>query len=527
MKKVLSVILAVIMAFGCFSVVGIAAPVHSFTTESGVEVFIEDVLYKSDKYTMLFPKVGDYSTKISSTPGDCVIPCEINDLSYKCIFPAGTTEISCMVSLTGENDWYGVEINYEEHSNYWTKDEDGNIDWSERVTFNRPEITAAQDEYGLLYRNELFEKNLGGFKDFNRVYWRIQYICNEEEYTDYFSLPLVDYENPDKFTLKLLNYNIAGLPWAGTAANQKRNAEFITENGYDIVAVQEDFAYHDSLVAGLTGYNYQTHHIGNVPGGDGLNIFTKAMPIYNATRVTWNEAFGVIDHGADSMTPKGFQYAVIDVGNGVYVDFYNLHADAYSDDGSVHARDVQFRQIADYINKNYEKNNRPVIVTGDFNVYMHTHEVNSDLYGIFVEECGFKDAWVEVHNDSDYFNMHKWHISGLKAWGHWDSVERFFYKGTDGIAVVATDFEFTEVLLQNGRPASDHSAAECELTFFKTENFVAETEELEVTGPTDTGFAYKLKWIFNDFVKLFTHLHEIFTAFNRLFNEFIDSLIAE
>ena len=41
MKKVLSVILAVILAFGCFSVVGMAAPVHSFMTESGVEVFME------------------------------------------------------------------------------------------------------------------------------------------------------------------------------------------------------------------------------------------------------------------------------------------------------------------------------------------------------------------------------------------------------------------------------------------------------------------------------------------------------
>lgn len=524
MKKTLCTILAVIMALSSFSVAVSAAPAQSFMTESGVEVFMEKVLYKSDKYTMLFPKQGDYATKISSTPGDCVIPCEINDLGYKYVFPAGTTEISCMVSLTGESNWYGVEINYEEHANYWTKDEDGNIDWSERVTFNRPEITASQDEYGLLYRNELFEKNLGGFKDCNRIYWRIKYICNDTEYTDYFSIPLVDYENPDKFTVKLLNYNVAGLPWAGTGADQKRNAEFITENAYDIVAVQEDFAYHDSLVGGLTGYSYQTHHTGGVPGGDGLNIFTKDMPIYNATRVTWDEAYGVIDHGADSMTPKGFQYAVIDVGNGVYVDFYNLHADAYSDEGSVHARDVQFRQIADYINKKYEENNRPVIVTGDFNVYMHTHEVNSDMYGIFIEECGFKDAWIEVKNDSDYFNLHKWHISGDPAWGHWDSVERYFYKGTDGVAVVATAFEFVEVLHENGKPASDHAAAECEFTFFKTDKFVAETEKLEVTGPTNGGIAEKLEWIFNDLVKLLTNFHEIFTAINRVINDFIADL---
>lgn len=525
MKKFISVILVAVMAFGCFGVVSMAAPVNSFVTESGVEVFIESVLYKSNVYTMQFPSVEDYSTKVTSTEGDYAIPGEINDLSYKYVFPAGTTDASARVSVD-EKNWYGVSINCNDHSNYWAKDENGEVDLTKPVSFDRPETTAEQDEYGLLYRNVMYEKGIGGFRDYNKVYWKLEYTCNGEIYTDYFDIPLLDFAMPEKFTVTALNYNVAGLPWASTSADQRRNAEFIVENGYDIVAVQEDFGYHDILAGGLVGYNYQTYHMGGVPGGDGLNIFTKNMPIYNATRITWDEAYGVIDHGADSMTPKGFQYAVIDVGNGVYVDFYNLHADAYSDEGSVHARDVQFRQIADYINENYEKNNRPVIVTGDFNVYMHTHEVNSDMYGIFIEECGFKDAWIEVKNDSDYFNMHKWHISGDPAWGHWDSVERFFYKGTDGVAVLATDFEYIEVLHENGKAASDHAAAVCEFTFFKTDKFVAETEELEVTGPEDGGIVYKLKWIFGDLLKFFTHLHEIFTALNRLFTEFIDGLQA-
>lgn len=523
MKKVLSVVLAVITALGCLSVTAFAAPASSFMTESGVEVFIENVLYKSDKYTMLFPKLGDYATKIGSTPGDCVIPCEINDLSYKYIFPAGTTEISCLVSLDGESNWYGVEINYEEHSNYWTKDEDGNIDWSERVTFNRPEVTASQDEYGLLYRNEFFEKDLGGFRDCDKIYWRIRYICNETEYTDYFSIPLVDYESPDKVTIKMVNYNIGGLPWMTSAAKQTRNAEFIVENGYDIVAVQEDFNYHSTLAGGLTGYNYLSNHTGGVPGGDGLNIFTKNMPIYNETRVTWDEAFGVIDHGADEMTPKGFVYSVIDIGNGIYVDFYNLHADAYGDEGSKQARDAQFRQLADYINENYKKNNRPVIVTGDFNVYMHTHEANSDMYGIFIKGCGFKDAWVEVRNDSDYYNMHKWFESGLKAWGNWDSVERFFYKGCDGVGVIAKDFNFIEVLNSNGKPVSDHSAAECEFEFVKTDAFRENTQKLEVVMESTDTTAKTLEWLWKDFINAITHLDQIFTAIVRVIEEAVKS----
>ncbi len=522
MKKSISVILSVLLALSCLSV-GLTAQAKDSVTESGVVVTMETVLYKSDVHTMQFPSKADYATKLTSTPGDFAISGDINDLGYTLVFPAGTTELSAKVSLD-EQVWHGVTINSVDHSNYWVKDADGNVDLTQPVTFRRAEVTAEQDEYGLLYREVLYEKGVGGFKDYNCIYWKIEYICNGERYTDIFEIPLVDYNQTEKFSVKMLNYNVAGLPWAGSAANQKRNAEFIVENGYDIVAVQEDFGYHNSLAGGLTGYNYQTHHSGGIPGGDGMNIFTKTMPIYNATRVAWEEAFGVIDHGADEMTPKGFMYAVIDVGNGVYVDFYNLHADAYADEGSVQARDAQFKQIADYINANYEKNNRPVIVTGDFNVYMHTHDVNSNLYGVFIEECGFKDAWVEVKNDSDYYNMHKWHITGDPAWGHWDSVERYFYKGTDGVAVLATGFEYIEVLQKNGQPASDHAAAACEFTFFKTDKFVPETEKLEVTGPSNGGIVEKLKWIFSDLLKALTHLHEIYTAFNRLFTEFLNSL---
>ena len=519
MKKIISAILAVIMALTCLGVTASAAPAKSFITESGVEVFIEPVLYKSNAYTMQFPSPENYSVKLSSTEGDYAIPGEINDLSYRYIFPAGTTKFSCTLSLNGEDNWHGVHVNYEEHAQYWAKDEDGNIDWTQPVNFNRPENTAEQDEYGLLYRYMLWNKDLGGFRDYDKLYWRLEYVCNGEKITDYFSLPLVDYASPDKFSVKMVNYNVGGLPWATTAANQKANASFIVENGYDIVAVQEDFNLHSTFAGGLTGYNYSTNHTGGVPGGDGLNTFTKGMPIYNETRGEWYVSYGVIDHGADEMTPKGFVYTVIDIGNGIYVDFYNLHADAYGDEGSKQAREYQFRQICDFIKERSAENNRPIIVTGDFNIYMHAHEVNSNMYEYFIRDCGFKDAWVEVKNDSDYFNYGKWFATGESPWGKWDSVERFFYKGCDGVGVIATDFNFIEVLNANGKPASDHAAAECVLEFIKTDAFEENTGELEVvTESTDT-LAKTLKWLWKDFVNALTHLDQIYTALARVIEE--------
>lgn len=519
MKKAISFILTALLVFSCMIFTGVVANAENFETESGVKITIADTLYKTTQYPMQFPAVGDYTTKISSTLGDYAIPGEINDLAYAFVFPAGTTALSCKVSLTSEGDWYGVAINSEQHSNYWEKDVDGNIDLTQPVSFRRDKDVAEQDEYGLLYRSKLYEKGLGGFKDYNKIYWQLQYTCNGEVYTDYFSIPLVNYDTPDKITVKALNYNIAGLPHATLPAMQRTSAAFIVENGYDIVAVQEDFNYHNHFAAGLEGYEYMTNHSGGVPGGDGLNIYTKSMPIYNETRVAWEEAYGVIDHGADELTPKGFIYSVIDIGDGIYVDFYNLHADAYGDEGSIQAREKQFKQLADFICKKTEQNNRPVIITGDFNAYMHRHEDNGEMYERFYNQCGLKDAWMEVHNAGNYFNLGKWFATGLPAWGNWDSVERFMYKGCDGVAVIATDFSFINVLDITGKAVSDHAAAECEFVFIKTDDFTENTQKLEVVEASGNIFINTVKWIFKDLVNIFTHLEQFPTAIKRLIEE--------
>ena len=92
-----------------------------------------------------------------------------------------------------------------------------------------------------------------------------------------------------------MNFNVAGLPtFDGTdsVGNNKKIAEYINQNKFDIVAVQEDFAYNSILVSNLDGYNHKTNHSGSIPGGDGLNIFTQTMGIYNETRVQWNDSFG-------------------------------------------------------------------------------------------------------------------------------------------------------------------------------------------------------------------------------------------
>lgn len=508
MKKLLCVFLALMMTLSCFGVVSSALP---FETERGVQVEIAPFLYKSAAYQMEYPSHQSYEIKEKSDAGDYAISSQLNDLSYKFVFPAGTTKIECLVSLDGENNWRGFRINSQENPNYWEKDEDGNIDYTKPLTFRRDELTAERDEYGVLYRDCLKGAGVEGFKNYDKIYWKLIYTCSGEEITEYFDIKLYDYDISEKYTLKAVNFNVAGLPFAllageNVGANQKAAAKYLSENDFDIVAVQEDFGYHKQLLGGMNGYNYVTNHTGSVPGGDGLNIFTKDMPIYNETRQTWNEACGILSDGSDELTPKGFVYTVIDVGNGIYVDFYNLHADAYGGAGSVAARTQQYKQLAEFIKARSAENDRPVIVTGDFNYHIHTHEDNGSLYNALYVECGLKDAWIEYHNNGDYFNMYNWHITGLPAWGNWDSVERFMYKSGGGVDVVVSDFRYTQVSDDSGKIISDHAAAECDFTFIKTADFVENTQELYVTEASRNSFTHSLMWFITAFIKIISDI---------------------
>ncbi|MBO5859806.1 MAG: endonuclease/exonuclease/phosphatase family protein [Clostridia bacterium] len=513
MKKILCFILTVVITLGCFSD-GFITFADSFESENGVQVKIASFLYKSTLYQMEFPSRLSYNIKEKSVQGDYAISRELNDLAYTFVFPAGTTKFDCKLSLDGKTNWCGVSLNNVENSFYWPKDENGNIDHTQPVTFNRIETDAEQDEYGILYRDFLKDKNVGGFRDCNKIYWKLTYICNGKEYNELFDIKIYDYDKSEKHTVRAVNFNVAGLPFSAlngenVIANQKAAGQYLSNNDFNIIAVQEDFSYHKQLINNLSGFDYITNHTGAVPGGDGLNIFTKNMPVYNETRVTWNEASGILSDGADELTPKGFVYSVIDVGNGIYVDFYNLHADAYGGDGSIAARTSQFKQLAEFIQARSAENDRPVIVTGDFNSYMHVHEDDGALYKTLILQCGLKDAWTEYHNNGDYFDFYNWHVSGLVAWGTWDSVERFMYKSGGGVDIVVSDFRFVNVYDKNGKAISDHASAECDFTFIKTEDFVKNTQELQIIKTSENNFLNNLKWIFKALIMILSDLHNI------------------
>jgi endonuclease/exonuclease/phosphatase family metal-dependent hydrolase len=155
----------------------------------------------------------------------------------------------------------------------------------------------------------------------------------------------------------------------------------------DIIAVQEDFNFHNELASELKYY-----HCGKHTGGfdlskifsttewlshfplprfkaDGLNIFTKNQ-FHNEEIISWKKSYGYISHANDLLTHKGFRRYTTIIG-GINIDVYIVHMDAdfyrfdQNIEGDVNARRAQFSQLVNYIiSRNVPY---PVIVMGDTN----------------------------------------------------------------------------------------------------------------------------------------------------------------
>ena len=85
-----------------------------------------------------------------------------------------------------------------------------------------------------------------------------------------------------------------------------------------------DFAYHADIYA-TDDHPYRTATSGTAGVGDGLNTLSNFDWI-DFTREKWDTCSD--DSGDDCLTPKGFTFMRVIVSEGVYIDFYNLHADA-------------------------------------------------------------------------------------------------------------------------------------------------------------------------------------------------------
>lgn len=174
--------------------------------------------------------------------------------------------------------------------------------------------------------------------------------------------------------------------------------------GWDIVAMSEDFNFHDYLIAPISDLYYVGTHGGKVSAKinnptDGLGLLlTKktGWKFSNETRVEWGVYNGKFDQGADGLINKGFRYYTITIAPGVEFDFYCLHMDAEDGQKDIEAREKQLTLLVEYI-KSHD-NGRNILILGDTNCRYTRDNVKGKLIDPInaVDNFTIHDAWIEL-----------------------------------------------------------------------------------------------------------------------------------
>nr|WP_107907795.1 jacalin-like lectin [Streptomyces chartreusis] len=251
-------------------------------------------------------------------------------------------------------------------------------------------------------------------------------------------------------SFNVLTYNIAGLPLGLGDSDPETNTPLIGQRlgPYDIVNVQEDFNYHASLYANDT-HPYRTATSGGAAFGDGLNTLSD-HPFEDFERVRWNDCTGT-----NCLTPKGFTLARVRLAEGVFVDLYNVHTNADSDDAALAARRANIEQLSDFIRANSAGN--AVIVMGDTNTrYTRT----GDNIRTLVTENGLTDAWVQLVKGGTppAAGGDALLCDAAAPANDCEVVDKVLYRGSELLSLNATRYndDWAKFLREDGKHLSDH-----------------------------------------------------------------------
>ncbi|OOG18438.1 hypothetical protein BWD42_00120 [Sphingobacterium sp. CZ-UAM] len=253
----------------------------------------------------------------------------------------------------------------------------------------------------------------------------------------------------------VLTYNVAGLPGFISSAITGRSRS-IAEigkkiNPFDIVNVQEDFNYNNSLYFGGNQHPYRTKPKGRVPFGDGLNTLSR-FPMSDVVRVPWKRRTG-----ADFLTPKGFTLVKVEIVAGIWLDVYNVHANAQNNRRASSARRDNLNQLRDYIGEHSSEN--ALIVMGDFNAH---YSFGDDNLHDFMASTTLVDSWVELQNGGLVPEAkHVFKPPHMLSIGNQhESIDKILYRSNSRLSLAARDYNIENNLFTNvrGLPLSDHYA---------------------------------------------------------------------
>ncbi|KAK5632542.1 hypothetical protein RRF57_008256 [Xylaria bambusicola] len=258
-------------------------------------------------------------------------------------------------------------------------------------------------------------------------------------------------------SFNVLSMNVAGLPAIlnnnEVPGEKKTNSGLIGTKfgqlGYDLIHAQEDFNYHAYIYATDT-HPYRSATSGGVPFGSGLNTLSNFDWI-DYTRVKWDECSNASEF--DCLTPKGFTFMRVKLSDGVYIDAYNLHTDAGTEDGDLKARASNIQQVADYISTWSTGN--AVVVFGDTN---SRYTRVGDIIPSFLTQGGLTDAQVELIHGGVAPTV-EMDCSNPSTTNECETVDKIFYRGSPLLDLTATYFSYesNKFLQPDGNVLSDHN----------------------------------------------------------------------
>ena len=245
--------------------------------------------------------------------------------------------------------------------------------------------------------------------------------------------------------LRLLTYNVAGLPEGISRSRPSINVPRMGAHldAYDLVLVQEDFAYQAELRAGLTHPHCtperRTDSVADV--GDGLSRFAH-HPFRAHERQPWARCNGILSEGCDCLAAKGFSVATHELAPGVSVDVYNVHLDSGRAAADRQARAAQVEQLLAFIEERSAA--RPVIVAGDTNLWDADEVILSRL----LDGAGLRDACREL------------------GCARRRSIDRVLFRSSNDLELRARRYRVARELVDDGgRPLSDHLAVAVDLAW--------------------------------------------------------------
>ncbi|KAK3320504.1 Endonuclease/exonuclease/phosphatase [Cercophora scortea] len=309
-------------------------------------------------------------------------------------------------------------------------------------------------------------------------------------------LPASAAATPTAGTFSILSMNVAGLPAIlnsnDVPGDKVTNARTIGSKfaalGYDVIHVQEDFNYH-SYIYETDTHPYRTATSGGVPFGSGLNTLSN-FPYVGFARTKWATCSDASSN--DCLTPKGFTFMRVlvsgstDNDTAAYVDFYNLHADAGTEDGDNVARQSNINQVAAYI-ATWSVGNA-VLVFGDTNS-RYSRTVDTAIRGLLSSSTtALTDPWVELVRGGVVPTAETL-CANPSTTSYCETVDKVFYRSSPLLALHATSFAYaSNLFLQaNGSVLSDHNPVQINLSWSTAAT--ALRQSALSGGPTGTWFS--------------------------------------